>query len=64
MVVAALAAGAAVAFAGSAAAEPAWTPPTELAPGETTGYALYPSLAMNGAGDVVAGWMWSAGRAR
>jgi hypothetical protein len=63
VVVAAVAAGAALALAGPASPEPTWSAPVQPAPGEATAFALSPQVAMNGAGDALIGWEWQAGQA-
>jgi hypothetical protein len=61
MVVAGLAAGASLVLASPASPTPTWTSPVRLSPGPATGDAFYPDVALNAAGDAVAGWMWGSG---
>jgi hypothetical protein len=61
VVVAALATGGALVFAGPGASAPTWGAPAQVAPGHPGGYAFYPAVAMNGAGDALVGWQWGSG---
>jgi hypothetical protein len=59
--VATLVAGVFLVVASPAAAAPTWAAPVLLSPGPTTGYAYDPEVALNAAGDAVAGWTWQSG---
>jgi PKD domain len=61
MVVATLTAGVSLLAASPASPAPTWTAPVRLSPGPATGSAFYPDVALNAAGDAVAGWMWGSG---